>query len=101
MGDTLDIEGAIQLARMYLADAANTELSPHGRFGAVMNALDALCQAGIGDEHDRLLTDFWEASRYKVDAWPTRHQVAVVHRHVVKLLHGWATAEVLARRTDR
>lgn len=91
MSDEHEIEERlVRVVRMYLSDAANAELSPHGRFGAVMNALEALCDAGIGDEHDRLLLEFWEARRYNVDAWPTRHQVGVVYVHVAKMLrsHG-------------
>lgn len=51
-----------------------------------MNALGALCVAGIGDEHDQILIEMWEASRYDVDAWPNRYQVAVVVSHVAELM---------------
>jgi len=83
-------ERLVHAARRYLADASNSSLSTHGRYGAAMNALGALCVAGLGDEHDEILLDLWEASRYDVDSWPNRFQVAIVVFHVAQLLraHG-------------
>ena len=84
--------GLISAAHRYMRDAANTQLSPHGRYGAAMNALRVLCLAGVGDEHDQILVDLWEASRYDVDAWPSRYQVAVVMMHIAKLMHSSSVA---------
>lgn len=71
---------------MYFDDAANWTLSPHGRYSAAMSALQALCAAGIGDDHDLSLVDFWEARRYDPQRWPSRHELAVVLVHVAALL---------------
>ena len=84
--------GLISAAHRYMRDAANTQLSPHGRYGAAMNALRVLCLAGVGDEHDQILVDLWEASRYDVDAWPSRYQVAVVMMHIAKLMRSSSEA---------
>lgn len=83
----------LRAARTYLRDAANTQLSPHGRYGAAMNALGALRLAGLGDEHDQILLDLWEASRYDVDAWPSRYQVAVVVMHVTDIMRSNGVAD--------
>lgn len=73
-------------ARRYLRDAANVSCSAHTRYSAAMSALQCLCLAGIGDGHDQILVDLWEASRYEIGAWPDVAEVAVVVAHVTGLL---------------
>lgn len=51
-----------------------------------MRALEVLCELGVGDEHDEILIDLWEASRYDPSAWPSRYQVGVVVLHVTRLM---------------
>ena len=49
------------------------------RYSAAIECVGCLCLAGIGDGHDEIMVDLWEASRYDVDAaWPQLAQVAVV-----------------------
>lgn len=83
---TLTPQQLVWKARRYLRDAANVSCSTHTRYSAAMSALECLCLAGIGDGHDEILVDLWEASRYDVDAWPQLAQVAVVVAHVTGLL---------------
>ena len=84
----------LRVAQLYLNDAANTTCGAHTRYSAAMRALEALCEAGIGDEHDRILLDLWEASRYDIDAWPNAYQVAVVVLHVTKLIRSHANVQM-------
>ncbi len=83
---TLTPQQLLWKARRYMRDATNATCSTHTRYAAAMSALTCLCLAGVGDDHDAILVDLFEASRHDVDAWPTAQQVAVVVAHVSSLL---------------
>ena len=91
MTTTPDTQRLLEVADVYLRDAGHLEQSTHGRYSCAMNALGALCVAGVGSAVDQELVDAWEAKRYDPAAWPTESQVAALIAHVVEVMQRYGT----------